>query len=92
MITLSNGKTANCLKQVGSLYLLVFQSTIDLVGYAAGATDEFRGTGVWSGVQFKRETPADEVLIDPNQSAKVDSDTMNRKSDEKETTTTTPPK
>jgi len=33
------------------------QSAIDLVGYAAGQTDEFRGTGVWSGVKMKRETP-----------------------------------
>ena len=31
------------------------QSAIDLVGYAAGQTDEFRGTGVWSFVEMKRD-------------------------------------
>ncbi len=48
------------------------QSTIDLVGYAAGATDEFRGTGVWSGIRFKRETPAEENNQLPVDSSKND--------------------
>jgi hypothetical protein len=27
-----------------------------MVGYAAGQTDKFQGTGVWSGVKMERET------------------------------------
>ena len=33
------------------------KSAIDLAGYAAGQTDTFRGTGVWSGMKFEREEP-----------------------------------
>jgi hypothetical protein len=31
------------------------QSTIDYVGYVTGQTDEWRGTGVWSGLSLKRD-------------------------------------
>ena len=30
-------------------------SGIDLAKYAVGATDSFQGTGVWSGIKFKRD-------------------------------------
>jgi hypothetical protein len=30
-----------------------------LVGYAAGQTDEFQGTGVWKGVKMTREKADD---------------------------------
>ena len=30
-------------------------SSIDLAKYAVGASDSFQGTGVWSGIKFKRE-------------------------------------
>lgn len=28
---------------------------MDLAAYGLGATDKFKGTGVWSGVEFERE-------------------------------------
>ena len=31
------------------------KSAIDLVGYSAGQTDSFQGTGVWKGIELKRE-------------------------------------
>lgn len=52
---------------------LALQSTIDWVGYAAGKTDEFRGTGVWSGIQFKREAVEDSVDMDPNKKTTLES-------------------
>jgi hypothetical protein len=33
------------------------------VGYAAGQSDEFQGTGVWKGVKFQRETTALEDTV-----------------------------
>jgi hypothetical protein len=35
------------------------QSAIDYVGYAAGKTDEFQGTGVWKDIKLKREKSED---------------------------------
>jgi len=32
---------------------------IDLVGYATGQTDKFRGTGVFSGIQMERPLPTE---------------------------------
>ena len=50
------------------------KSAIDLVGYSAGKTDSFQGTGVWKGVELKREP---EKLEDALQKDK--SSTLNRK-------------
>ena len=36
------------------------QSAIDYVGYASGQTDEWKGTGVWSGLSVKRDEGQDE--------------------------------
>ena len=38
-----------------------------MVGYATGQTDEWRGTGVWSGLSLKREND------DDNSNSKKDS-------------------
>ena len=38
-----------------SLIRSFLQSSIDLARYAMGNTDEFKGTGVFSAIEFKRE-------------------------------------
>jgi hypothetical protein len=40
------------------------QSAIDYVGYAAGQTDEFQGTGVWKGIKVKRDKLEDNISMD----------------------------
>ena len=41
------------------------KSSFDLVRYAVGSTDSFKGTGVWSFVEFDREVaPASSSLPD----------------------------
>ena len=37
------------------LLLLFHWSAIDYVGYATGQTDQFQGTGVFSGIKMERE-------------------------------------
>ena len=43
------------------------------MGYAAGATDEFQGTGVFSSIKFKRELPAPDKSEDKIQMDNVKS-------------------
>lgn len=64
----------------------MFQSTIDLVGYAAGQTDEFRGTGVWSGVKMKREKPEDISIQMDDGNKKSTVDPAKQKAEEKTVT------
>jgi hypothetical protein len=42
------------------------------VGYAAGQTDTFQGTGVWNGVKLQREVASEETpgTIKADESAK----------------------
>jgi hypothetical protein len=42
------------------------------VGYAAGQTDEFKGTGVWNGVKFQREKLEDKVSMDTDRKLMAD--------------------
>lgn len=36
------------------------KSAIDYVGYASGQADEWKGTGVWSGLSVKRDDDNDD--------------------------------
>jgi hypothetical protein len=50
------------------------KSAIDMVGYAAGQSDSFQGTGVWKGVEFKREPAKLEETVQKDKTS-----TLNRK-------------
>jgi hypothetical protein len=56
------------------------------VGYATGKTDEFRGTGVWNGVQLKREGLEDDIKMDNNGKTLVSRDTTSKPEAEKKET------
>ena len=43
------------------------QSAIDYVGYAAGQTDEWKGTGVWSGLTVSRDDGGDDTKDKPDE-------------------------
>jgi hypothetical protein len=45
-----------------------------MVGYAAGQSDSFQGTGVWKGVEFKREPAKLEETVQKDKTS-----TLNRK-------------
>ena len=42
------------------MYTFVVQTAIDGVVYALGQTDTLKGTGVWSGLELKREKPKED--------------------------------
>eukprot|EP00536_Pseudo-nitzschia_multiseries_P007864 jgi/Psemu1/18952/gm1.18952_g len=48
-------------------------SAIDYVGYAAGQTDEWKGTGVWSGLSVKRDDGDEKKKDDEPKKAPADS-------------------
>ena len=60
------------------------KSAIDYAQYALGATDKFRGTGVFNSIQFSRETEEDSG--DNSNSNSANSETKDNKSTSKQST------
>lgn len=63
MLLSSHSLKCQLLYSIAKLKTLSFinaQTAIDAVGYGLGLTDELKGTGVWNGLQIKREPKDDE--------------------------------
>lgn len=53
------------------------KSAIDLVGYATGKSDKFKGTGVFSAIEFEREKKEDGKKPLPAERKKEDTSSSN---------------
>ncbi|KAK1748732.1 hypothetical protein QTG54_000671 [Skeletonema marinoi] len=59
-VNLNRAITCNLPETSTSLNAAPTMTAIDTIAYGVGATDEVKGTGVWSGFELKREPKEEE--------------------------------